>query len=313
MFKLELDEEKVIEQVLDFQNGNKEVAEDVYFIYKNYLDILVRKHYHLEDLEGRLNERFMYCMNHFVPQEKPSFSKYLFTYIHFEIKLAYGYKAVRGEGGVTFTAKNRKPKIRRGEKPLALNRMMGEGRNKVNAYELVEDPMYQHDIYDAEFLRDLNDAMLKYKVNERDKKLIHLVVSGYNQAEIGEELGISQSRVSSLLKNFLDRNREFALHIVQTYEIDVTNNKRYQILEDRDNRKLERMKKAKEREELRDKEFEKVRYRQLKDLTTADYKLIIREYKKGLEPKEISKKHRILLPTVQSVLKRRGVYVSNKS
>ena len=68
-----------------------------------------------------------------------------------------------------------------------------------------------------EFEENFNAMVKKFKINEKECKIIRMTIDGYKQKEIAEVLGISQTRVSVILSKWARPNKELKQYILNNF------------------------------------------------------------------------------------------------
>lgn len=230
-FKLRLDgrDEDQVELVKRYQETkDPALFEEIYDQFKPVIDSKTNRskgYLDYDEIHGALNERLLWCANNFKGDENASFTGFVLMYFNYDYKNVKNRRERDELGGFYYEFDSNKTKKKYVRKkledcnPIKLNKVLLSGeKNEVQIVEMVEGP--QDNVYskiDSQI--DLIEAYKKYKISDREIKILEMTLNGENQQDIAKATNISQSRVSIILSNFKHKHPEFSA-ILKEYLLD---------------------------------------------------------------------------------------------
>ena len=201
------------------QTRDEKIAEQLFKIYKRYILGKTKKNHSVEDVKSVIHEAFMYCLNKYDPNVGTSFFQFFNFTVDYYIKNAYnGKKRITEIPVVIYKPENKGPRFtyawESATPPLSLNHAYNQEdvRGKGILTDSIEANNSQEDFKNLEYEMILEKAKKEFNIKERDLLIIKYTLAGYQQTEIAKMLGLTQSRISSILRGFKSKKRYKGLY-----------------------------------------------------------------------------------------------------
>lgn len=182
-------------------NPSDAIFEELLEHHRVYIEIVAMKYKYFGFNEMKNDLKFEFYMSllsfdldYGEANWKPTFTLHFFTYTRNYIRKLWGLDYHQGNGGYATVDENGK-KVRRKGKKINLD--------VTDLQYLSVHPFFgpKKDTFD-DVLREQSWLQIKdrYKISDKKWLILNLKLQGFKQAEIGEKVGLTQARVSTIIK-----------------------------------------------------------------------------------------------------------------